>query len=80
MDLTAGVHFDLDTMALLKRILIEAEQSIPSDARSFEVSVRLASGILAAAGGGERDPERLRRAALREIDRQIVRPGSIESI
>ena len=76
MDLAAGVHFDLDTMALLKRILIEVEESLPLDVRSLELSVRLASGILRAAADGERDPQRLRSAALREIDRRIVRFGS----
>jgi len=34
--------------------------------------VRLASGILAAAKKGERDPERLRSAALKEVDRRLL--------
>jgi hypothetical protein len=72
----AGANFDPETIALLKRILVEAEQSLPVVARSSEVSVCLASGILTAAADGERDPERLRSAGLREIDRRIVRFGS----
>jgi hypothetical protein len=76
MGQTAGANFDPETIAFLKKILVEAEESLPLDVRSSEVSVRLASGILTAAAGGERDPERLRSAALREIDRRIVRFGS----
>jgi hypothetical protein len=76
MGQTTGATFDPETIALLKRILIEVEESLPLDVRSLELSVRLASGILRAAADGERDPQRLRSAALREIDRRIVRFGS----
>jgi hypothetical protein len=75
MSQTTGATFDPETIALLKRILIEVEESLPLDVRSSELSVRLASGILSAAADGERDPERLRSAALREIDRRIARFG-----
>ena len=76
MGQTAEANFDPETVALLKRILVEAEESLPLDVRSPEVTVRLASRILTAAADGERDPKRLRSAALRVIDRRIVRFGS----
>jgi hypothetical protein len=57
--------FDPKTLALLKRVLIEAEEMLPIEARTSEARVQIASGILAAAGDGERDPSRLRSAGLR---------------
>ena len=36
-------NFDPETLSLLKRALIEAEQSIPIEARTSETRVRLAS-------------------------------------
>jgi hypothetical protein len=63
----AGATLDPETIALLKRILVETEESLPSGVRSSEVTVRLASAMLTAAADGERDPERLRHAALRAI-------------
>jgi len=69
--LTAEQNFDRDTVELLKRVLVESEAMLPAEARSSEVRVRLASGILAAAKAGERDPQRLRSAALREVDRRL---------
>ena len=66
-----GPTFDQDTVALLKRVLVEAEEMLPSEARTSEIRVQLASGILTAAGDGERDPRRLRSAALSRIDRRL---------
>lgn len=64
--------FDPKTLALLKRVLIEAEEMLPIEARTSEARVQIASGILTAAADGERDPSRLRSAGLRRIDRRIV--------
>jgi hypothetical protein len=60
--------FDPETVSLLKRVLVEAEEMIPSQARTSEIRVRLASGMLSAAKEGERDPGRLRMAAIQGID------------
>jgi hypothetical protein len=68
-----GANFDPDTLALLKRVLIEAEQSIPIEARTSAIRVQIAFRILKAARRGERDPIRLRSAGLCGIDPRIVR-------
>jgi hypothetical protein len=68
-----GASFDPDTLALLKRVLIEAEQSIPIEARTSAIRVQIAFRILKAARGGERNPIRLRSAGLCGIDPRIVR-------
>jgi hypothetical protein len=74
-----GASFDPETLALLRTVLIEAEQSLPVQARTSETRVQLASGILAAARGGERDPVRLRTAALRGMDRRLAsRPSLLD--
>ena len=65
------VHFDRETLALLKKVLVETEELFPIEARTSEIRVQLASGILTAAGDGERDPGRLRSAGLRGIDRRL---------
>jgi hypothetical protein len=67
-----GADFSPETVALLKKVLIETEGSIPPESRSSETRVKLASGILAAAADGERDPGRLRSAGLRQLDSHIV--------
>jgi len=64
--------FDPDTIALLRKVLADTEGVIPIALRSSEVRVKLASGILAAAAEGERDPSRLRSAGLLSIDRRVV--------
>jgi hypothetical protein len=66
------VHFDRQTLALLKKVLVETEEMLPTEARTSEIRVQLASGILTAAGDGERDPGRLRSPGLRGIDRRLV--------
>jgi hypothetical protein len=70
-----GASFDPETLALLKRVLTEAEQSLPIEARTSEIRVQLASGILGAARDGERDPRRLRSAGLRGINRRLTSFG-----
>ena len=67
-----GANFDPDTLALLKRVLIEAEQSIPIEARTSTIKVQLAFHILTAARAGERNPGRLRSAGLRALDPRIA--------
>jgi hypothetical protein len=55
-------------LALLKRVLIGAEEMLPTEARTSEAKVQIASGILTATGDGERDPSRLQSAGLRRVD------------
>ena len=69
-------NFDCATIALLKRVLTETEELLPLEARSSEIRVTLASGILTAAADGERDPLRLRSAALRNVDGRITSFGA----
>ena len=71
-----GASFDPETLALLKRVLTEVEQNLPMTARTSEVRIQLASGILTAARDGERDPVRLRSAGLRGIDRRLTSFGA----
>jgi len=74
-----GANFDPDTLALLKRVLVEAEQSIPVEARTSALKVQIAFQILKAARGGERNPIRLRSAGLRGAGQRIARlPSEIE--
>jgi hypothetical protein len=70
---TASPNFDRETVELLKRVLVESEEMLPTEARTSEIRVRLASGILSAATVGERDPGRLRSAALSRVDRRLLR-------
>ena len=58
-------NFDRETLSLLRRVLVEAEQRIAIEARTSEIRVRLASGILRSAREGERNPRRLCSAGLR---------------
>jgi hypothetical protein len=73
---TTGANFDRETVAFLRRILVEAEATIPIESRSSEIRVQLASGILMAAAEGERDPVQLRSAGLRRIDHRLVAIGA----
>jgi hypothetical protein len=76
MNQTHRPGFDSATIALLKRVLAETEELLPLEARSSEVRVTLASGILMAAADGERDPVRLRSAGLRNVDGRITSLGA----
>src|SRR4029077_15567705 len=49
----SGTVFDPDTIALLKKVLAEAEQALPNQRRSSEARVKLATGILEAAAKSE---------------------------
>jgi hypothetical protein len=75
-----GANFDPDTLALLKRVLVEVEQSIPVAARTSAMKVQIAFHILKAARAGERNPSRLRCAGLRGADPRIeLSPDEIGS-
>ena len=58
------VYFDLDTVALLKETLEDAWAGLPAQRQATTSRTMLAEGILRSAANGERDPERLRDAAL----------------
>jgi hypothetical protein len=59
-----GASFDPQTIELLRRIVAEAEGTLPKYLRSSEMRVELATRVLNAAAKGERDPVRLREHAL----------------
>jgi hypothetical protein len=62
-----GTVFQPDEIKLIKSTLDEAATMLPLAERTSAVKVKLASRILAAAAKGERDPVRLRIAALLEV-------------
>jgi hypothetical protein len=57
-------HSDLKTVALLRETLDEAWDVIPPEQQAGMLKTTLAERILKSAADGERDPERLREAAL----------------
>jgi hypothetical protein len=62
------VHFDLKTVALLREVLDHAWMCLPPKKQATTSRTLLAEGILKSAAKGERDPERLRDAALMALD------------
>ena len=62
-----SAYFDLQTVALLRAILDEAWACVPPRQQATISRTALAEGILKSAAKGERDPERLREAALMAI-------------
>jgi hypothetical protein len=58
------VYFDLKTVALLRETLDDAWACLPPERQARISRTLLAEGILKSAAKGERDPERLREAAL----------------
>src|SRR5215470_15181132 len=60
----AAVHFDAQTIALLKVALDEAWDRLPPKLQATMLKTTLAERILKSAAEGERDRERLREAAL----------------
>ena len=67
-----GAVFQPDEIELMRSVLDEAAIILPKTERTSAMKVRLASRILAAAANGERDPNKLRIAALmQEGDAQI---------
>ena len=67
MDAREPVYFDLDTVALMRDALEDAWACLPRGRRATTSRTMLAEGILTSAAKGERDPERLRAAALTAI-------------
>jgi hypothetical protein len=64
MGQSSGVCFDPETIELLKTDLDEAWDALPESRKQTVLKTELAERILAAAGLGERDPDRLRVIAL----------------
>ena len=63
----AAVHFDAQTIALLKAALDEAWGRLPPKLQATMLKTTLAERIRKSAAGGERDRDRLREAALRDL-------------
>ena len=63
----AAAHFDAQTIALLKVALDEAWNRLPPKLQATMLKTTLAERILKSAAEGERDRERLREAALRDL-------------
>lgn len=59
-------RFKPDEIKLMRSVLDEASIILPKAERTSAMKAKLASRILAAAAKGERDPNRLRIAALLE--------------
>jgi hypothetical protein len=70
-----GVHFDPETIELLKEVLEKAWNALPASRKRTVQKTELAERILAAAGRGERDPDRLRVIALM---RPMVPAGTLQ--
>jgi hypothetical protein len=65
METSMLIHFDPDTVALLRTILDHTWASLPADQQAVMSRSILAERILKAAAQGERDPDRLRARAIR---------------
>jgi hypothetical protein len=63
----AAVHFDAQTIALLKVALDEAWDRLPPKLQATMLKTTLAERILKSAAKGERNRERLREAALNDL-------------
>jgi hypothetical protein len=61
------VYFDIDTVLLLREILVDAWASLRPEQRAATNKTELAERILKAAAEGERDPERLLDAVLKAV-------------
>ena len=66
MNLT-GTMFHPELIELMKTALEDAPSTLPEAKRTPTVKVEIASRILACAAKGERDPIKLRRAALSPV-------------
>lgn len=67
MDIKEPVYFDLETVALLRETLDDAWACLRPEQQATMRKTTLAERILKSAADGERDPERLREAALMEF-------------
>jgi hypothetical protein len=63
----AAARFDAETIALLKVTLDEAWGRLPRKLQATMLKTTLAERILKSAAEGERNRERLREAALRDL-------------
>jgi hypothetical protein len=63
----ATAHFDAETIGLMKNALDDAWDRLPPKMQARMLKTTLAERILKSAAEGERDRERLRDAALRDI-------------
>jgi len=63
----AAPHFDAETIALMKMVLDEAWNRLPPKRQATMLKTSLAERILKSAAAGERNGERLREAALRDV-------------
>jgi len=61
-----GMNFQPDEIKLMRSVLDEAAIILPKAKQTPAMKVKLASRILEAAANGERDPNKLRIAALVE--------------
>jgi len=67
VDTKEPVYFDIDTVLLLREILVDAWASLHPEQRATMSKTLLAERILKSAAAGERDPERLIGAALMAV-------------
>jgi hypothetical protein len=67
MDTKQPAQFDRDTVSLIRQTLEEAWGSLRPEQRATLSRTLLAEGILKSAAHGERDPERLRDAAMMAV-------------
>ena len=63
----AAPHFDAETIALMRMVLDEAWNRLPPKRQATMLKTSLAERILKSAAAGERNGERLREAALRDV-------------
>jgi len=73
-----GTVFQPDEVKLMRSVLDEATIILPKAERTSDMKVKFASRILAAAANGERDPNKLRIAAL--LGEENERPDLLSSI
>ena len=78
MSSVMGVSFDTDTVQLMRLVLEETAAKLPRHLRTSSVKIELAELILKAAAQGERDPVRLRSAALIAVMARYQPPSSNE--
>jgi hypothetical protein len=63
----AAAHFDAETIAVMKKALDEAWARLPPTTQASMLKTTLAARILKIAAEGERNRDRLRDAALRDL-------------
>jgi len=65
--MATGTNFEPDEIKLMRSVLDEAAIILPKGEQTPAMKLKLASRILEAAAKGERDPNKLRIAALVEM-------------